>query len=147
MRANEFYPMFGLLGLFWHILCIFGENLVIFRAPRKWVTAVGHHLASGTRIWGGILTVGSLGGTNMHSVGRLRDLLWPWYPQLHICTRTLKVPQNDRVFTKIHQNSQNTPKTPQKAKNRVKFVCPSPNRLEVRFLGHGFGKMCPKTEL
>ena len=45
MRADEFYPIFGLFGLFWRILCTlvhFGENGVIFGggAPRKWVTTV-----------------------------------------------------------------------------------------------------------
>ena len=42
MRAR-FYTIFGLLGLFWRILCTlvhFGETVVMLGAPRKWVTAV-----------------------------------------------------------------------------------------------------------
>ena len=64
-----------------------------------------------------------------------------------------RCPQNDHVFTKMHQSAQNTPKKPQKAKNMVKFVCthvpdlppPSPNRPEGWFLGPDFDKLSPKN--
>ena len=108
MRADEFYPIFGLLGLFWRILCTlvhFGENMVSLGAPRKWVTAVT--LASiglGYAYMGWYF--GSLDGTNMHSVGRLWALLWPWYPQLHICMRTEGVPKMTMFSPKYAKKAQ-----------------------------------------
>ena len=63
-------------------------------------------------------------------------------------------PQNDQVFTKMHQSAQNESKWPKMAKNRVKIVCthfldppPSKNLEKPRFYRQGFEKCGDKTAL
>ena len=89
-----FLTVFGYFGAFCALWCIFGNSMVILVGTSKRavvVTVAPRGL--GYAHMGPYFTAGSLGDTNMHSLGCLRDLLGSGHPRFPICLSLVGAPK------------------------------------------------------
>ena len=112
MRADKFYPFFGLFWPFWFILCTlvhFGENRVILVGPLQTaVAAIMTPKGLGYAHMGPYFDSWQLGGHKYALAGVSAGPIRARVPSIPHLSAPGACPQNVHVFTKMNQGAQNT---------------------------------------